>query len=321
MTDSTYQRRPWVVDLLLVAVWTGVAAVVFLGDGGSGWPAVVVGVPLLVFLPGYAAVSALFPAEPVADPDEGLFSVGGKTTWPGRFAMSIAASPALVAVVGFVLATTIGIARTPAVVGIVSLTVVLTAIALVRRARLDPRHRAAPTRSIVPVIGDFLGKSEFQRVVTVVALVVFLLAVVSVGLTPADHISHSEVALLSENETGDLVAAEYRTTYAAGAEAPHVVAVYNHEGQETTYGVVTVVESVDAEGTVTASQRLDATTVTVPPDDRAVLERTIAPSVTGTDLRLRTFVYRGGIPETPRPEAADYTVRRWIAVTGGADAV
>lgn len=320
MTEPDYQRRPWVIDLLVVAVWTVAAAVVFVNEAGASLLTVIVGLPLLVFLPGYATVSVLFPAEPAPGPAEGRFSLGGKTTWTGRFAMAVAASPVVLAVVAFVLSGTIGIARAPAVGGIAASTLLLTVAAFVRRARLDPSHRAAPFRSLVPVFEGFFGKSELQRVTTVVALVVFLIAVASVGLAPADHVSHSEVALLSENETGDLVAADYETTYVAGEEAPHAVAIYNHENEETTYGVLTVIESVDADGTVTASERLDATTVTVPADERAVLERTIEPSVTGTDLRLRTFVYRGGMPENPRPGNADYTVRRWVAVTEAGDA-
>ncbi|MFW6003487.1 MAG: DUF1616 domain-containing protein [Halanaeroarchaeum sp.] len=306
----------WTTDLVGVVLWTVIAGIGFLALGDQNWMMAAIGLPLLVFLPGYALIAALFPAAPVEDPTEERFEYGGRTSWVGRLAMAVAASPVVVAAVGYLLSSTVGIGRVSAVIGICTVTLLGTIGAGVRRNRLASNRRAAPLDGTLPMIGGLFGTSDLGKLTTVLALVTFVVAVGYVGVTPADGESFSEVALLSENETGDLVANGYTTTYVAGEQEPHHVAIWNHEGEETTYGVVTVVESVDSNGTVTARQRLDETTVTVAEGDRAVLDRSIAPTMTGTDLRLHTLVYEGGLPDDPRPADASHSVHRWIVVEG-----
>ncbi|UWG47978.1 Membrane associated protein with extracellular Ig-like domain, a component of a putative secretion system [Halanaeroarchaeum sp. HSR-CO] len=308
--------QPWTTDLVGVVLWTVIASFGFVALGDPSWVMAAVGLPLLVFLPGYALMAAIFPAAPSQEVVGERFD-GGRTSWVGRLAMAIAASPVIVAAVGYLLSLTVGIGRVPAVVGIGTVTVLGVLVAGVRRNRLAPNGRAAPLDGALPVVENLFGTSGLQKVTTAVALIAFVVAVAYVGVTPADGDAYSEVALLSENETGDLVATGYTSTYVAGQEEPHHIAVWNHEGNETTYGVVTVVQSVDSNGSVTAQQRLDETTVTVEDGKRAVVERSIAPTMTGSELRLHTAVYKGGLPDEPRPAEAPYSVHRWIVVEGG----
>ncbi|MFW5924165.1 MAG: DUF1616 domain-containing protein [archaeon] len=320
MTDTVAQsgRRP--LDLLGVALWTVIAAITIVVVTDTGLLTTTLALPLLVFLPGYALVSVLFPAEPGIGIDDERHTPGGRTGWIGRLALAIAASPAIVAGVGYLLSATVGISRVPSAMGIGTVTLLLVGAALVRRNRLPAERRAAPMSDVGPVIGGLLGTTRVQQTVTVGSLLVFVIAVAFVGTAPADGESFTEVAMVTENETGDLVASGFETTYTPGEAAPHRVVIWNHEGVPTTYGVVTVIEAVDENGSVTARQQVDQTAVTVDDGDRIVLNRTIEPTMTGDRLRLQTSVYRGGIPDDPRPSTAAQTVHRWIAVEEGGDA-
>lgn len=320
MSETEDGPGRWSSDLVGVGIWTLLASVAVFAVADAGPVSSALAFPLLVFLPGYALVSVLFPAKPVVDFGDERYSLGGRIGWVGRLAIAIAASPVLVAGVGFLLSSTVGISRVPTAIGVGTVTLLLVGLALVRRNRLPADQRVAPMAGFGTVVGGLLGANRLQQGLTIAALLVFVFAVGFVGMVPADGDSYTEAALLTENETGDLVATGFESTYAAGEDAPHRVAIWNHEGVSTTYGVVTVVESVDANGSVTARQQVDQTTATVDDGDRVVLNRTVSPSMTGEALRLRTYVYRGGIPDEPEPSGAAYSVHRWITVQEGDDA-
>jgi uncharacterized membrane protein len=303
------------LDLVLVVAATvgaGLALVVPSVPRPVAWA---VGVPLLVFLPGYAVVAAVLPARPGAV-DTGRVGPG----WPLRFGLALLGTVLVVALTGVGLSATVGIRLLPALAVLTAVTVFGVVVAAVRRSRLPARARANPLAGTVRLLPVPAATSRFQGVAVVVGLLALVGAIAFAGAVPTQEEGYTEAYLLTENETGALVAADDNTTFRAGVGRPVHVAIENHEETRQTYEVVTVAQRVAENGSVFASERVDAFAVEVDPNQRATAERRFAPTLTGDRIRLRVLVYDDGTPDRPSVTTADLAMRLWIDVPESASA-
>lgn len=297
-------------DLALSGVWL-IGAVVALLVPDVPWPIEwAVGVPLLVALPGYAVVAALFPERPGPSSRVGRGSPG----WVVRAALSVVLSALVVAAVGIPLAVVGALSLAPAVLGIVAVSLGCLWLAAVRRRAVAPARRADPLSAARAVpFRDALGTSKVGAVGLVGATLVLAVALSVAGGTPGAEDPYSEVYVPADADGA--LAGEGTPTLVAGEDSELTFALANHEGRTAEYDVVLRLERLDANGTVVERERLDRFETRLGSGETDRYRRSVAPETTGDRLRLRVLVYEGDTQ--PGDDPPDLTLRLFVRVAEG----
>ena len=295
---------------------------------------IVVALVVALFVPGYALIAALFPERGPSVSDESAVSpdeTDSDRQSSGidvleRLVLSFGASIAVVPLVGLVLNfTPWGLRLVPILGGLTIVTVPLTVLGAARRAQLpseeqfDPR----PTAWLVSALrGLTAPKDRTDAILNVLLVVSVLLAVGSVTYAvtdPGPDEQFTEFYLLTENETGDLVAANYPTNFTTGESESIVVGIGNEEGVSQTYTVVTQLQAVevgDETVTVTDARELDRFSRELSDGASVNLTREITPrELSGERLRIQFLLYRGEVPDAPHPSSAYRETHLWVNVT------
>jgi uncharacterized membrane protein len=341
----TARTRRWTTDLLAVLVATVLAAgAVRLGLGGSLLRTAAV-LPFVVFLPGYALVSALFPEryqdeeasdEPVEAPAPVAMGISPLTRVGLAVAISVAAFPAVLWASSFVHES---IRIVTSFYVLAAGTVLLTLVALGRRLALPSGKRfgvTAVTRLVGTVVRPFvtheqsLSKSAtflptskrgvFVNVLLAASIVVFVSSVAVAYAAPTQGQQFTELYLTTQSDDGEFVAANYPQSFEAGQTQPVYATVTNHEGEQVTYTLVATIQRVDGTGSgarVTEEQQLLRTQRTVDAGDTARIRHDLQPSLAGDRLRVQYLLYVGEPPANPSRETAYRRVHLWISVGGG----
>jgi uncharacterized membrane protein len=203
---------------------------------------VVLGLPLVLFAPGYALVAALFP-EDGSSPSEGdgVDTLVAEMTRDGidtveRGVLSFGLSIAVVPLLGIALSfTPWGLRFGPVVACVSGFTLVATAVAVKRRLEVPASERLhVPLRTWIRTgYDEFLSPETcIDGTLNVVLVCGVLLAVGSVGYAvavPADGESFSELYLVTEDDTGDRVAGDYPQNLTVGESTDLVTGIRNHE--------------------------------------------------------------------------------------------
>lgn len=310
----------WVIAVTVLASALLLAVPSLLGPVGQ----LALGVPLVLVFPGYVVFRLLFPTE---DVDSSRFTEMGPfedgTEQPVvAAAIAVGFSVVLVPIVARVLLATVGFSRATLVATIGTL-VVLGGLLAIRRepAATTPeasvahlaRERVDATRSYVrrdSMAGTLTG-------VLVVASLVFFLSSVAFAFTaaPAEE-SYTEFYLLTENETGDLVASEYPANLSTEEPTQLVAGIENHEGQPTTYAVVVEIQRVE-NGSILERQELDRFETRLDHDESVHLTHGVTSPLVGDDLRLQYYLYRGDAPATVSATTADETLHLDVSTAAG----
>lgn len=292
------------------------------------------GLAFVLFLPGYAFVAALFPEDDEAvDPEHEARSRSDRgIDGIERVALSFGLSIAIVPLVGLVLNfTPWGVRLVPIVVAVSGFTLLSTAVAARRRWQLPDEERLrVPYREwIAATRAELLAPdTRLDGALNVLLVASILLAVGSVGYAvavPKQGETFTEFHLLTENETGDLVAADYPTEFREGESRPVVVGVTNQEHRHENYSVVVELQNVTVTG---------ANNTTVRVHRQAELDRlrtgrlahnetwrdsyAVTPTMTGRELRLAFLLYRGAVPARPTVNNSYRDLHLWINVSGTA---
>ncbi|XVH32211.1 DUF1616 domain-containing protein [Haloferacaceae archaeon DSL9] len=301
---------------------------------------IVLGLPFVLFLPGYAFIAALFPEAgpkrsaaagdedvPVdeAETGGGILDRGG-IDGIERVALSFGTSIAIVPLLGLGLNfTPWGIRLAPIMVAVSGFTLGAVAVAAKRRWELPPAERfAVPYRRWLAAGRAELFEPETRTdsVLNVLLICSLVLALGSIGYAiavPPDGERFSEVYLLTEGEDGELVADGYPESFVAGEGQSLVVGVGNQEHEETTYTVVAELHRVEFldggnETEVVERERLQTFETTLGHNETWQLDHEIAPTMTGEELRVTYMLYRGAPPDSPTPENAYRSVHLWVDV-------
>ena len=322
--------RPALPLDLFAIVGYSVAAVALLSRPGVyGTPlAVAVGIPLLFFAPGYAFVSLLFPG---ATPDDaganwtiadarqhGL--TGGERAALG-FGLSVGLLPLLGIALGFSPWTIVPETVLLSVAGVASGLALLGSIRRLRRPA--DRRFSLPIRAWSGDARRAVSKGSITDTALNLGLAAALLvAVAAVGYAvaaPAPGPSYTSVSLLSQNETGALVADEYPESFTSGEGRPLVVELTNQENSRTGYSVVVELQRVrqadDGGAKVLEDRELATFTPTVADGETWRTTHEVTPTMTGENLRLVYLVYKGEPPAEPTTDNAYRRVHVWITVS------
>ncbi len=185
-----------------------------------------VGLVMVLFLPGYALIAALFPHKDDLDGIE-------------RVALSFGLSIAVVPLIGLGLNyTPWGIRLVPVVVSLSIFTIALLAAAQARRAPLPAEERfSVPFRQSLRSIKDEMTADETSRldrvltIVLVMAILSSVSALVYVIVTPKEGEKFTEFYILGPGG----MAYDYPTEVAPGEESVVIVGIVNHEYRPVNY--------------------------------------------------------------------------------------
>jgi len=217
-------------DLLLLNIATILLAliVVFLHSNAIR---IVVGLPVMLFIPGYTLIAALFPGR------------GG----PGkmeRVVLSLGFSIAVVSLIGIILNyTPAGISLYPALISLVFFIVVISLVAWYRRRRLAESNRIALSPGLALI--SWRGQKFIDRVLSIIVIVAVLGAIGVLGYAiarPGVGERYTEFYALGQ---GDM-AEGYPEQLTVGEEAEVTIGIINHEHQEMRYRIEIIADGVSS---------------------------------------------------------------------------
>ncbi|HEY3362109.1 MAG TPA: DUF1616 domain-containing protein [Methanosarcina sp.] len=182
------------------------------------------GLPLLLFLPGYALIAMLFPEK------SGLEGME-------RIALSIAMSVSVVPLIGLALGqTSWGINEIPLTTSFSGFTLAMLLIAYIRRSRL-PADRAFEVsfRTLAfNLISGAEPRSKTEKSLRII-LALFFLILIGTGayvvLVPQEKNPYTEFYILGTNG----MANNYTTQYIQGESGNYTIGIVNHEYKTMNY--------------------------------------------------------------------------------------
>ncbi|KTG07816.1 hypothetical protein AUR64_01950 [Haloprofundus marisrubri] len=320
---STEQLLPTDIFAALLLAGGGVLAALFVPPS-LGLVRLLLGLPLLLFLPGYALVAALFPNRP-ADRTSSSWSnvreplvhgITGGERLALSFGLSLVIAPILVLGLG---ASVWGISL-QSVLGAFGLFVTLfSLVGVVRRYRLSVEERYNPSFTV--------GYTRYRRRLSnggtamTAVNVLLVLGVVAAASSMAFALAappaggqFTNFSLLSQDENGTFTSAGFPSDVTQGTAIPMATSIENKEGQQTNYSVVVQLQRMDGQQVV-ERQELTRFSRTVGDGSTWRHKHSIVPSMTGEDLRVQYLMYEGEPPADPRAQNADDTLHIWITVT------
>ena len=207
-------------DLLVIALISLFTIPVVLLSSGA--LRVVLGLPLLLFFPGYVLLAAMFTRK------ESLGSVE-------RVALSFGLSIAVVPLIGLLLNyTPWGIRLNPVLISIVSFILIMCGIAWYRRGRLEEEERFRVAFQLKRL--SWQGQSRLDKVLSVLLVLAIVGAIGTLGyviVTPKAGEKFSEFYVLGTEGK----AAGYSTELELGERGEIILGIVNHEQEETDYRV------------------------------------------------------------------------------------
>ncbi len=270
-------NRKFSFDLLLVIILTVLTNIfVLVPSLSTTFIRAVLGLPLVLFLPGYALIAALFPAKSDLDGIE-------------RTALSFGLSIAVVPLIGLGLNyTPWGIRLLPILISLSVFTLILCGLAHLRRAKLpDNDAFEVPFWEIaLSFKAEILDKpeSKLDKALTVFLIFSILLSVttlVYVIVTPKEGEHFTEFYILGPEGKAD----NYPTKYMLGENGTVIIGIVNHEYKPVNY---------------TMKVRLENKSLPLPESQRQVSLAhnetweepvTVAPSLEGSNLKLEFLLY------------------------------
>lgn len=314
-------------DLLAIVAFVLVADSVISVAVATPILRLLVGFPVLFFVPGYVLVAAMFPAEHGRGERRGwrALTAGGGLPLPTRLALSFGLSVALIPVFAVALAfSPVGFGR-DSLLGLLTVFVLLgAAVGAVRRLSLPREERfRVPLRRRASDLVDFVRGPDRPLAVGVNALLVVSVVLATSGFAYAVFVPPADAAfadfmLLTRSGDGEYVSSGYPTEFTQGEGQEVVVGIASHADTPTDYSVVVELQRARGEGEdlrVVERSELTRLGVTVGPDETVYRPHDVEPDLVGEDLRLVYYFYDGEAPENPSMATADDHLHLWIDVT------
>jgi uncharacterized membrane protein len=279
-------------DIAACYVWlAGTILSIYLPVVNETFLRVVFGIPVILFIPGYALIAALFPAAK---------DLGGIE----RIALSFGLSIAVVPLIGLALNyTPWGIRLDPIVTSLAVFTICMCLAAQYRRACVPAAERftvpfgamgKAVTREFFPE-----KTTRLDRILSLVLLIAILAAVattVYVVVVPKEGEKFTEFFILGSDQK----AADYPSEIMAGQNSSMYIGIGNHEYKNITYTVEIYLESMTFDektntSVLGAMDRIDRFTVPVPDNQTVVLPYSFTAKKT-TYNRIEFLLFNATVP-------------------------
>jgi len=210
-------------DLLWINV-LGITLIGVIGLFPTSFVRIFIGVPFILFFPGYTLICALFPKNPELDGIE-------------RVALSIGLSIAVVPLLGLVLNyTQFGIRLYPVLVSLFAFTFLMSVAAVYRRRKLNVKDRFVPSFSMnVPRWGEMNRVDKSLSMGVVIGVVVSGALISSFVAAPRVGEKFTQFYVLGPNGKVE----GYPTNLTLGENGTVILGVINQEYEEVNYDVVT----------------------------------------------------------------------------------
>jgi len=282
----------------------------------------VFGVALLCVAPGYLVLAVLVPTR--QPPGTGVVDAAVRRRGidlPARLALAVGLSIGLAPVFGMTIGLSsagYGTESTATVLsGIVGAGTILAALRRLRvpasrRFRLPWRDWLAAGRSAT--VGAERTRSALMNVALVLVTLLTVSTLVYAFAVPQTTAgTYTGFSLLTETQSGELVASEYPRTFEVGDAEPLVVSVSNHEQRRQTYTVVVTLENTSGPGAAEQTE-LGRFANTVSAGETWYARHGVTAGQRGTNLKLTYYLYRGSAPPDPAAETAYRELHLWVDV-------
>jgi uncharacterized membrane protein len=257
----------------------------------------VLAVPLLLFVPGYAVVSALYPRAHRSGTD------AVEPTSIERIALAIGLSLFVVPLVGVGVDAVWSLTLVPILDSVAAVTVLAGTVALLRRRRLPAGERFTATRPLRRVLASATDRPKTQAFL-VVAVLVSVVAVGAGGVVAVnDSDDVTEFYLTTEGPDGQQVMA---TSETIGNESVHELVVETTD-PATNYTVVART-GVALDRGVVERRTIGRTSITTGADGTGSTTYDLELQRVERPLQLTYLLYEGAPPGDPSRENAD----RWL---------
>lgn len=258
---EAFSWRNFPADLLVVSLWLVLAVLsIYLPVLNASPFRIVFALPVVLFIPGYCLIAALFPGNADIDGIE-------------RLALSFGLSIAVVPLIGLALNyTPWGIRLDPIVVSLAIFTVAMICIAQYRRAVLPREQRfSVPFRAMLAEVKAEFFPAEGTRLDRALSVILLIAIVAAIGTTiyvivvPKEGEKFTEFYILGEKGK----AADYPTDLFVGRPAEVIIGIGNHEYRNVTYVAEVWLTNTSFDTTTNTTlvdrmERLDQFTVTIP---------------------------------------------------------
>ncbi|MFQ5874421.1 MAG: DUF1616 domain-containing protein [Dehalococcoidia bacterium] len=210
-----FQERPWDLYLALGYVAAMAAFILTTGQG------LLVAILLVLFVPGYALVAALFPGSQ-------------EINWIERIALSFGLSIAVVPLLGLLLNFSFGIFLVPVTLSILIFSVGLGVVAYLRRMRLPVEERLSVSLEVRrPAWGEYSRLDKVLAVGLVISVIFSVSVLAFVLMTPRPGEKFTEFGLLGP---GGMLS-DYPENLTVSEEGTVLIFVANHEFERVNYTV------------------------------------------------------------------------------------
>jgi uncharacterized membrane protein len=305
-------------DLKVAFVWLAATIfAIYLPVLNESPARIVLSLPVILFLPGYCLIAALFPKGSDIDLIE-------------RIALSFGLSIAVVPLMGLGLNfTPWGIRLDPLLVSLTVFTLVMILAAHYRRALLPSEERfRVPFSEMAVTLWNAIspaGASRADRLLSIVLVLAILLAVLStvyVIVVPKEGERFTEFFILGEKQK----AADYPDRISVGQNYPLYIGVGNHEYRNVTYTIETwgmVVESDDLTNTsrILAMDPIWRYSTTLAHNETADIPYNLSVEKTGYNriefLLFNETVPRDDVRSGDRINASYRDLHLWVTIGAG----
>ncbi|HOJ96976.1 MAG TPA: DUF1616 domain-containing protein [Methanospirillum sp.] len=280
-------------DLIVILLWLiGAIACIYVPVINETPVRVLMALPLVLFIPGYALIAALFPTNEDLDLIE-------------RIALSFGLSIAVVPLIGLGLNyTPWGIRLDPVVISVSLFTIVMVLIAQACRAmtRPDKRYRF-PAEEIMAAIREEFFPKEGNRTDKILSIILLISIITAIGTTifvivfPKEGEKFTEFYILGEKR----MAADYPDRLFIGEEYPMYIGVGNHEYRNVTYTIEVhqMTMENDESGNISYITRMNMTdrlSVIVPHNETVIMPYNLSAADIGYN-RIEFLLFNETVPD------------------------
>jgi uncharacterized membrane protein len=264
-------------DLWLIGILT-ILLIVVIAFSPSTTARIILGLPFLLFFPGYVLIAALFPKKG---------SLGGVE----RVALSLGLSIAVVPLMGLILNyTPWGIRFYPILISLAVFISATLGVAWYRRGKLDPEERFRASFNIR--LPFWQGQSMMDKVLSIILTVVIVVAIGTLGYviaTPKVGEKFTEFYILGpEGKAGN-----YPEELKAGEEGRVILGIVNHEQMRANYKVEVWIDGEKAKLRIEGEDR-DEINVELEPEQEWEKAVSIVPQKAGENQKVEFVLYKGG---------------------------
>lgn len=310
--------REYPLDLALLSLAALTSYLVLSRLDVDGAVRLLIATPFLLFLPGYALVSVLFPARARRASGTTLDRPRGIDTIE-RIGLSFVVSLAVVPIVVIVLSSTEwGLGAEPIAGALVAITVGFAQLGAVRRLRVPAadRYSVSPRTSIERVFAS-RGRLETASALLLATTIVLAAGALVLGLVaPVPGAEFTQLGLYSEDGDGELVAGDVPDEAEANESLPLTAIVENRHSTDVEYTLVAQEQRYE-DDEITNRTELETVETTVEDGSSEEFELDVTPTApAGETVRISLLLYEEDVPDEPTTDNADEDVYVWVTVDG-----